>query len=99
MSARLKERLGISKRVKDAIRQGGAWPGGYPLSIIMSDGGAVCTDCARQEWRQIAHDTIKFWKTGWNASGAEVLWEGGNRCDHCGGCLDAYPSEAEGGGE
>ena len=22
-----------------------------------------------------------------------ILWEGGNHCDHCGRCVDAYPDE------
>jgi len=98
MTATFKKRLAISRRVKNSIRQGHALTGCYPLSIIMCDGGAVCTDCARREWRKIAHDTVKGWETGWRAAGVDVLWDGGNRCDHCGICLDAYPSKAERGG-
>lgn len=93
MKAELKARLAITRQVKEAIRTGYAWPGGYPLSLIMNDGGALCMDCARTEWRGIAHDTLKGWRTGWDAAGVQVLWEGGNRCDHCYACLDAYPEE------
>jgi hypothetical protein len=91
----LKERLAITRQAKEAIRSGYAWPGGYPLALICRDGGALCTDCARKEWRGIAHDTIKGWRTGWDLIGVDVLWEGGNYCDHCNKCLDAYPSEDE----
>lgn len=95
MKTELKERLAITRDAKNAIRAGFAWPGGYPLSLIMTDGGALCMDCARTEWRGIAHDTVKGWRTGWDAAGVDVLWEGGNRCDHCNACLDAYPEEGE----
>jgi hypothetical protein len=93
MKPKLQSRLGIARQVKQAIRHPYAWPGGYPLSIIMRDGAAICPACAKQEWRQIAHDTIRAgWEqTGWSAVGVDILWEGGNTCDHCGANLDAYP--------
>lgn len=80
--------------VKEAIRKPYSWPGGYPLSIIMDDGCAICPECAKKEFRQVAHDTVKGWKrTGWNATAVDVLWEGGSYCDNCNANLDAYPSE------
>lgn len=88
-----KAALSLTLKIKQAIRAGYAWPGGYPLSVICNDGEALCMDCARKEWRQIAHDTIKGWKTGWDAAGVEVLWEGGNTCSHCNKNLDAYPDK------
>ena len=93
MKRSIKESAPILRQVKDAIRQGFAWPGGYPFSVICNDGAALCTECARNEWRQIAHDTVKGWRSGWNVAGAEIIWEGGNYCDHCNACLDAYPQE------
>jgi hypothetical protein len=92
----IKESVPILRQVKDAIRTGYAWPGGYPLSVICNDGGALCTECARKEWGNIAHDTVKGWRTGWDVVGAEILWEGGNHCDQCSANLDACPQE-EGG--
>ena len=98
MKSYLQARLVLTRNLKSYIRTGYVWPGGYPIAIVMDDGGCVCTDCARKEWHQIAHDTIKGWtRTGWCAIGMNVLWEGGNHCDHCNKCLDAYPSEDEGG--
>jgi hypothetical protein len=39
---------------KATVRAGGfAWPGGYPLYLICSDGGSLCFDCARKEARYI----------------------------------------------
>jgi hypothetical protein len=93
MKTSIKQSAPILRQVKDAIRTGYAWPGGYPLSVICNDGEALCTDCARKEWRNIAHDTVKGWRTGWDVAGVQVLWEGGNHCDQCSACLDAYPQE------
>ena len=83
------------RQVKDAARNCYAWPGGYQLSIICNDGGALCPACAKDNWHSIAHDTIKGWSTGWDVAGADVLWEGGNYCDQCSACLDAYPQDEE----
>ena len=96
MKQSLKARMAIMRQVKQAIRNPYAWPGGYQLSIIMNDGAAICPDCAKKEYRQVCHDTIKAWRTGWDAAGVDILWEGGNYCDHCNANLDAYPQE-EGG--
>ena len=93
MKQSIKDSTPILRQVKDAIRQGFAWPGGYPFSVICNDGGTLCTECARKDWRNIAHDTVKGWRTGWNVAGAEIIWEGGNHCDQCNACLDAYPQE------
>ena len=81
--------------LKEAVRRPYAWPGCYPLSAITFDGAALCMDCIRKNWRNVCHETLlKGWEgCGWGIYGVEVLWEGGNYCDNCGECLDAYPSE------
>jgi hypothetical protein len=88
--AALKERLKVTLEIKRAIRTGYAWPGGYKLAVVMNDGGALCTDCVRKNWGQVAHDTLKSWRTGWDAAGVQVFYEGGNHCDNCNCNLDAY---------
>lgn len=93
MKTSLKKRLAITKQVKDAIRNPHAWPGGYPLTVICRDGGAICPECAKSNWSSIAHDTIKGWETGWDVAGVQILWEGENTCDQCGTNLDAYPQD------
>ena len=80
--------LKITKQVKNAIRTGYTWPGGYQLAIVMNDGGMICPDCGKKEWKQIAHDTLKEWKTGWDAAGVEVCYSTENddekiSCSHC----------------
>jgi hypothetical protein len=71
-------------QIKQAIRDKYAWPGGYPIFLVMNDGDAVCIDCARKEYRQIAHDTVKEWRTEWDAAGPEINWEDSElTCAHC----------------
>jgi hypothetical protein len=79
-------------KVKAAIRQPFAWPGGYPISIIMQDGSAICPSCARKNWRLIAGSRHGY-NGGWEPAGAQVLWEGGNTCAECNTNLDAYPAD------
>jgi hypothetical protein len=80
----------IMRSVKDAIRMPFTFPGMYQKSIILSDGEVICPDCAKDNFRQIAHDTVKKWKTGWNSVGAECLWEGENNCVECNKSLSVY---------
>ena len=65
-------------QVKQAIRQPFAWPGGYPVYTIMSDGEMLCADCARKHFRLIAEATKDRHDhhSGWKAYGADVYWEG-----------------------
>lgn len=80
--------------IKQAIRDKYAWPGGYPLFLVMNDGGALCMDCARAEFRQIAHDTVKGWSTGWDAAAADINWEDSElTCDHCGNHIESAYSD------
>lgn len=86
--------------LKEAVRRPYAWPGGYPLSAVTTDGAALCMDCIRKNWRVVAQETLHpSWSCGWGIYGVEVLWEGGNYCAQCNVCLDAYPSEEEEEGE
>lgn len=82
--------------LKEAVRWKYAWPGGYPLSAITTDGAALCMECVRKNWRNVAQETLHpSWSCGWGVAAVDILWEGGNCCDNCGECLDAYPSEEE----
>jgi hypothetical protein len=63
------------RAVKQAIRQPYAWPGGYPLYVVMADGEALSCDAARQEWKSIAFATLHGLRDGWRALGVDVNWE------------------------
>lgn len=87
----------ILEQVKQAIRSPHAWPGGYPVYTILSDGEVLCPKCARAEFKQIVRATREKLRDGWRAAGVEILWEGEEYCAHCGEELEsAYgPGESE----
>lgn len=68
-------RIETLRAVKQAIRQPYAWPGGYPLYVVMADGEALSCEAARTEWRQIVYATLHGLRDGWRALGAEINWE------------------------
>ena len=43
----------VPAAIKQAIRDKYAWPGGYPLFLVTSDGAALCIDCGKKEYRNI----------------------------------------------
>lgn len=83
--------------VKDAIRNPYAFPGGYPKFILCHDGGCLCTDCARSNFRSIAHSAIADIRDGWKPEGADINWENTDlTCDNCGNKIpSAYDVEEE----
>ena len=62
-----------TKQVKQAIRDGHAWPGGYTIYLIADDCQPICTKCARQEWKNICDSMYKDIKDGWNIIGIDTL--------------------------
>jgi len=87
----------ILEKVKDAIRNPYAWPGGYPVYVVMADGELLCRDCARKNYKLIVQHVDDSNMFGdWRALGAEVLWEGeDNHCGHCSCELESAYGEPE----
>jgi len=83
----------ISSDFAKALNQPYAWPGGYELSFICDDGLLLCYMCARENGKNITDSIRHKVNDGWRVIGVEVLYEGGNYCEQCGKCLDAYPAE------
>ena len=74
----------VDAAVKDAIRNKYAWPGGYPLFLITTDGGALCVECGKKEFKRIAYAVRHSLNDGWNAAAVDVNWEDPDLyCDHC----------------
>jgi len=75
----------ITKSLKGAIRQPYTFPGMYALFTVCNDGGTLCMECTRKNWRGIAHDTLKGCSTGWDAAGVDALCNGDGPviCDNC----------------
>jgi len=59
-----------------------AWPGGYDIILIMNDGGILCNDCVKNNYRDILFDTKNKWSTGWDAAGIDYELEE-SFCSHC----------------
>jgi hypothetical protein len=80
--------------VKRALRDKYAWPGGYPLYIVMADGEALSIDAARAEWRNICYATLHGLRDGWRAAGVDVNWEDGSLyCAHTGEAIQSAYGE------
>lgn len=65
-----------------------AWPGGYELFVVTADGGALCPDCVRENYRQVYAETIADNPpsgTGWKVSACDCVANVDDDlfCDHC----------------
>lgn len=86
----------ILRQVKQAIRSPYAWPGGYPLYVLMSDGEALSIDAAKAEWRQICRATIASYRDGWKAEAVVINWEDPELyCAHTGARIESAYAEQE----
>ena len=53
------------KRLKEAVRTGYAWPGGYELAYVTTDGALLCNDCVRSNWLEVLCGTKRRDGSGW----------------------------------
>jgi hypothetical protein len=86
-------------KARDAVRfvarEKYAFPGGYEMFAILSDGEALCFDCCFSEYSQVADSTLARARDGWQAIGISHTGEteGAIDCAHCGRVI--LESEAE----
>ena len=69
--------------IKTRLRAGPyAWPGGYPMHFVTSDGAVLSFKAVRQEWRRIvwAH-MCNHTRCGWHIAGVDINWE--DDCLYC----------------
>ncbi len=84
--------------MKSSLRNGPyAWPGGYPILYVTSDGALLCSDCARKNFRNIADDIRSNGSTGWRveascieAVSAECAREAGVDTCYCDQCNEEF---------
>ena len=73
--------------MKATLRAGAyAWPGGYELIFITSDGAALCFDCARENFHLIADSIRNDIRDGWKVIACDIAEnydESPLYCDHC----------------
>ncbi len=79
------ETIDNSRELRATIRNGGyAWPGGYQLYFITTDGEALCFDCVRSEYYQCAYSVRHKINDGWRIIGCTTNDEDPNLyCAHC----------------
>ena len=72
-----------------------AWPGGYPLFLVTTDGAALCPDCVKSEIRNIVDACRRADNNGWRVLAGDINWEDPNLyCDHCNNRIEsAYTEE------
>jgi hypothetical protein len=65
-------------QIKTALRNGPyAWPGGYPLYFVCTNGEAISFNAVRDNWRFVVEDN-KYMNPpclGWAFAGVEINWE------------------------
>ncbi len=70
-----------------------AWPGGYPVYYLFTDGGVCCPGCANRNIQDIDQGRNNS-HGGWSLCGSEVNYEDADlACDHCGKDIPAAYAE------
>ena len=76
-------------QLKATLRAGAyAWPGGYELTLVTSDGATLCFECARKEFYQLCYSKRHNLNDGWNVIHCGAFYDSGIVCDHCNKSLD-----------
>ncbi len=92
----------ILRQVKQAIRDGGwAWPGCYPLYVVMADGEAMSISSAKENWKLVCAGTLYqasnpgYRAQQWAAAGVDINYEDPHMvCCHSGERIEsAYAEE------
>jgi hypothetical protein len=63
-----------------------AWPGGYPVALVLSDGACLCPGCCRSEAALVSRaGRDPSYRTGWEPEAATILdGDEVETCAHCG---------------
>lgn len=66
-----------------------AWPGGYPITYLLADGGVLCPACANGDNGSEATEDPGADKE-WRLAASDVHWEGpASTCECCGAELES----------
>ncbi len=76
---------------KATLRNGAyAWPGGYPMYLITSDGAALCFDCAKKNARNIFDSIDRRSGDGWRVVACDINYEDTALfCDNCSDMIES----------
>ena len=81
---------------KATMRNGAyAWPGGYPMYLITSDGAALSFESAKSESRNVMEAIADKSDNGWRVVACDINYEDNDLiCDHSGEFIEcAYPED------
>lgn len=89
--------VNTTKDLKTALRNGQhAWPGGYPLYFITSDGAALSFDAVRSEYRQAINAIRHQLNDGWRVVAVDINYEDSDLyCDHTGQRIESAYGDDE----
>ena len=80
---------------KEFVRHPYAWPGGYPLYAILSDGECLCKTCARTEAKHVIRAMRAGDGSGWRAIAVDINWEDPDlTCAHCNAPIESAYGES-----
>ena len=85
-----------TKELKQHIRNGKyAWPGGYPVYFVASDGEALSFDTVKKNYREVLYAMKYFGDfSGWNVVGVDINYENENLiCAHSGKKIESAYGE------
>ena len=75
-----------TKNLKEHLSQGEhAWPGGYPLYFITTDGAALSFKAVRGNLRLVMDSIKRDLRDGWQVCAVDANWENPSLyCEHTG---------------
>jgi hypothetical protein len=86
-----------TQQLRATLRHGGhAWPGGYPMYFITSDGAALSFESVRENLRNVLDSIAHRSNDGWRVVAGDVNWENDDlTCDHSSKRIPSAYGEAE----
>ena len=71
--------------LQSIVRSNGfAWPGGYPMFAITTDGGCLCPKCCKDNYRIIRESQRDNSNDGWQVEAVTINYEESDLiCDNC----------------
>lgn len=79
-------RIKSGRDLRACLRAGdAAWPGGYGIFYLTSDGGALCPGCVRENFFGCVDSIRTRCNDGWRVIGTDCMAnvDGPVHCDHC----------------
>jgi hypothetical protein len=85
-----------TKTLHEQITEKYAWPGGYPMFLVMADSETICMDCAAKNEELILRATNDRYEKEWVVAAVAANWEDtGLYCGHCGEKIESAYGEDE----